>query len=312
MQVVIAGGSGFIGVHLARSLAATGHQVVILSRSGGVPPGGAAERVRWDPGDVTGPWASAVAGADAVVNLAGTSIANGRWTPARKALLRSSRLAATNALVRAIERAPQGRRPRVLVSASAIGFYGDRGAEVLTERSQPGADFLAALCQEWEGAARGAERLGVRVALLRTGIVLDRDGGALPRMLLPFRLLAGGPLGSGTQWTSWIHVDDEVGILRHAIEQDSASGPLNATAPNPVTMRDMAASIGRALGRPSWLPAPAFALKLALGEMAGPLLLASQRVLPEATLASGYTFRFTGLDGALRDLLGGSRASPAA
>ncbi len=305
MRVVAAGATGFIGTPLCAALVAAGHAVQVLSRSPArhapsLPPGVTA--LPWDPGQPDGDWAGAVAGADAVVNLAGASIASGRWTPARKELLRSSRLAATSALVRAIARAPERSRPRVLVSASAIGYYGDRGDETLTERSRPGNDFLARLCVEWEAAAREAESLGLRVVTPRFGLVLGKGGGALPRMALPFRLFVGGPVGSGRQWVSWIHLDDVVGLVRYALERE-VRGALNGTAPSPVRQADFASSLGRALGRPSWAPVPAFVLRRVLGELADGLLLPSQRVVPSATLDAGYAFRHSDLLAALQAAL---------
>jgi uncharacterized protein (TIGR01777 family) len=306
MRIVAAGATGFIGAPLCADLVRAGHTIQVLTRNPdrarrGLP--GSVEVIRWDPPNVGGPWLDAVEGADAVINLSGESIASGRWTAARKAALHTSRVGTTTAVVEAMAQAPEGQRPGVLVNASAIGYYGNRGEETLMEASTPGQDFLARLCIDWEAAARRAESLGVRVALLRTGLVLGPGGGVLQRLVLPFRFFAGGPLGSGRQWVSWIHLDDEIGIIRHALEHEQVRGPLNGTAPSPVRMRDLASAIGRTLGRPSWLPAPAFALRLALGELADTLILASQRVLPAATQAAGYQFRYTDLDAALRAIL---------
>ena len=306
MRIVAAGATGFIGSPLCAELVRAGDSVQVLTRNPGLIRRGlpdAVELLHWDPPNVGGAWVEAVKGADAVVNLAGENIASGRWTQQRKVALRTSRIGSTNAIVDAIAQAPEAQRPKVLVNASAIGYYGNRGEETLMEASPPGQDFLARLCADWETAARRAEPLGVRVAVLRTGLVLGPGGGVLQRLVLPFRLFAGGPLGTGQQWVSWIHLGDEIGIIRHVLEHEQVRGPLNGTAPNPVRMRDLSRAIGRTLGRPSWLPAPAFALRLALGEMGDVVVLTSQRVLPAATQAAGYQFRFADLDTALQDIL---------
>ena len=307
MRIIIAGGSGFLGRALANSLTAAGHRVQILTRQSLAPPASGAgkplERIAWTPdGTANGSWASSCAGADVIVNLAGESIAGGRWTSARKARLRGSRLHATRSLVRFIAEAEQP--PAAFVSASAIGFYGDRGADTLAEDARPGEDFLAKLAVAWEHDAAAAESERTRVVLLRTGIVLDPQEGALAKMLAPFRLFAGGPFGSGRQFMSWIHRDDWVSLARWAIETPGARGPLNLTAPNPATNADFARALGRALNKPALIPTPGFALKLILGEMAGPLLLNSQRVVPARALAGGFRFAHPTLDEALASLLG--------
>ena len=316
MRVVIAGGTGLIGSALARRLQREGREVIVLTRSAaasGVGGGGGAgvgdgplRYVAWTaapvgPGEPRPPWWEVVAGAAAVVNLAGASIAAGRWTPRQKQRIRESRLQATRALVQAIEAAEP--RPAVLVSGSAVGYYGPRGDEVVDEATPAGDDFLSRVCVAWEAEARKAAVAGVRVALVRTGLVLAREGGALPRLVLPFRLGAGGPLGSGRQWMPWIHLDDLVALLVFLIERPGLEGPFNGTAPNPVRNRDFARSLGRVLGRPSWLPAPAFALRLALGEMADALLLSGQRAVPRRAQQAGFRFRFPEVEPALRDLL---------
>jgi hypothetical protein len=300
MRIVIAGGSGFLGSALSESLAAAGHRLQILTRRPAAA--GPFERVTWTPdGTANGLWTAPCSGADIIVNLAGASIAAGRWTPRRKAQLRDSRILATRSLARFVLESEQP--PAALVSASAIGVYGDRGEETLTESARPGRDFLAQLGAEWETAALAAQGDRTRVVLLRTGIVLDPREGALAKMLTPFRLFAGGPFGSGRQFMSWIHRDDWVSLAKWAVETPEVRGPVNLTAPNPVTNADFARALGRALGRPAFVPAPGFALKLALGEMAGPLLLYSQRVVPARALEGGFRFAHPALDEALADLL---------
>jgi uncharacterized protein (TIGR01777 family) len=302
VRVVVSGGTGFIGSALCHALVAAGHEPVVLSRDltrarQRLGAGVAVEK--WEPGN-GGDWQRVVDGADAVVNLAGESIAARRWTPAQKAVLRSSRIDGTRSLVEAIGRAT--RRPAVFLSASATGYYGAR-SEPVTENDPPGHDFLAELCQEWEAAAGQAEPFGVRVALVRTGVVLGQGGGALARMLLPFRLFVGGPFGSGRQGFPWVHRADVVGIYAWALETESVAGPLNATGPELLDNRQFCRTLGRVLGRPCWLPAPGFALKLALGEMAEPLLLEGQMVVPRRTEQLGYRFRFPTAEAALRDVV---------
>jgi uncharacterized protein (TIGR01777 family) len=302
MKIVIAGGSGFLGQALSERLVADGHQVMVLTRAGGSgrPWEGPRSTASWTPNGAAGGWATAIEGCDAVVNLAGTSIGDGRWAPARKAEILESRRHATNSLVAAI--AAARRRPAVFVSASAQGFYADRGDEELGEDAAPGRDFLADVCIRWEADACKASET-CRVVTLRTGIVLAADGGALPRMALPFKLFAGGPFGSGRQFMSWIHLDDWVGIVRLALTDERVRGPVNLGSPAPVRNRDFAAALGRALGRPSWLPTPALALRLALGEMAQPLLLASTRMVPAVALSCGYRFKHAEVGAALEALL---------
>jgi len=252
------------------------------------------------PGD----WMSTLSDCDAVVHLAGENIFARRWNDAFKTLLRDSRVRSTQHVVQALARSPRTLQgtPKVLVNASAIGYYGPRGDEELTEEAAPGSDALARICIEWEQAARAAEALGVRVALVRIGIVLDRQGGALAKMLTPFRLFAGGPAGSGRQWMSWIHHDDLVGLFLLALDNENATGPLNGTAPNPVTNKEFAQTLGRVLHRPSFLPTPGIALRLGLGEVAQ-VILEGQRVMPKRALALGYSFRFPTLEPALADVL---------
>ncbi len=296
MRVFVTGVTGLIGRALAASLARDGHEVVGLSRSGssdGLPPG--TRVVRGDPA-IAGPWQEELAGCDACVNLAGEPVAGGRWTDERRKRIRDSRVLSTRNVAAAV-----GGSLGVLVNGSAIGYYGPCGDAVVDESFPPGNDFLAHVAVEWEEAARPAARRG-RLVLVRTGIVLAAEGGALPKLVLPFKLLAGGPIGDGGFWQSWIHLADQVGILRLALEDGAAEGPMNATAPDPVRNRDLARSLGRVLRRPSLLVAPAFAVRAALGEMAE-VVLASQRVVPRRALSLGYRFRWPALEPALRDLL---------
>jgi uncharacterized protein (TIGR01777 family) len=302
MKIVIAGGSGFLGRGLSGRLVADGHQVLVLTRGGGPskPWDGPGSTATWVPDGTAGDWASAIDGADAVVNLAGASIGDERWTKGRKAAILDSRVDATRSLVAAV--AGLGRPPSVLVSASAQGYYGDRRDEELAEDAAPSRDFLAGVCVRWEAEARKAADK-CRVVTLRTGIVLAADGGALPRMLTPFRLGAGGPFGSGRQYMSWIHFDDWVGIVLLAVADAHVHGPVNLGSPAPVRNREFAAALGRALHRPSLVRTPALALRVALGEMAQPLLLASTRMVPAAALAAGYRFKYTDVARALEAAL---------
>ncbi len=255
--------------------------------------------MEWNP--ATGALGGAAVGADAVVNLAGAPIADGRWTEERKKLLRTSRVDSTDALVNALAR--MAIRPRVLISASAIGFYGNRGEEKLTEDSAPGSDFLSAVARDWEASAMKAEAIGVRVVRARFGVVLAKEGGALPQMVRPFKFGAGGKLGSGHQWVSWVTLADVVRILRLALEEGSIRGALNVVSPQPVRNEELTREIARVLHRPAIFAAPEFALKLVLGEMAGPLLLASQRVLPARLEKLGYKFIHPELGSALEATL---------
>lgn len=304
MKVVVAGGTGFLGRPLVAALTARGDAVTVLSRGEAVALPPAARSLRWLTADADeGAWRRAVAAADAVVNLAGTSLADRRWTPSHKERILQSRLRATGALVAAMADGAAG--PRTLVSASAVGYYGACGDEPISDADPPaaGSDFLAGVCIAWEAAAREAESLGARVVLLRTGLVLGADGGALARLAMPFRLFVGGPLGDGRQWLPWIHRDDAVALVRHTLERDDLSGPVHVTAPTPVTNRAFATALGRALRRPAFLPAPGLALRLALGEMADALLLAGQRALPDRAVESGFAYVYGGLDAALADLV---------
>lgn len=310
MKIVIAGGTGFLGSPLAEVYAEEGHEVRVLTR--GLAPGESRHdsgtgvpgvtRLGWLPNGESGPWAEALHGADAVINLAGESIADGRWTPPRKAALRDSRILATRSLVAAVTAAKA--TPRVFVSGSAVGYYGARGDQPLTEASPPGDDFLASLCVDWEQEARRAAPSGTRLALLRTGIVIERSGGALAKMLTPFKLFAGGPMGSGRQYMSWIHRLDWLELVRWIVETPDVSGPINATAPHPVTNRHFSRALGRALHRPALVPVPGFALKIALGEMADSLVT-GQRVIPERAKTLGFHFRYPEIEQAFRGIFEG-------
>jgi uncharacterized protein len=303
MTIVIAGGTGFLGRALTDALTAAGHDVVVLTRGGGdarLSGAGRVRRVSWTPDGSAGAWAPVVGSCDALVNLAGESIAAGRWTDARKRAILESRVLATRSLVNAIAAAK--RPPGVFLSASGQNYYGEHGDEEVTEASRPGRDFMADVCIQWEAEARRAAGR-TRVVLLRTGLVLSASEGALPRMLLPFKLFGGGPLGSGRQYMSWIHWRDWVGIAAWLLGAASIDGPVNLSAPAPVRNGEFSGTIGRVLHRPSWLPAPAFAIRTAIGEMADGLLFTSIRMVPRRVLDGGYAFQFPALEAALRDVL---------
>jgi uncharacterized protein (TIGR01777 family) len=297
MKVIIAGGSGWIGRALSRSLTMDGHDVIVLSRSSQTING--VRSVRWD-GATLGPWALEIDGADAIVNLTGASIAQERWSPTRKAELIRSRIGPASVLVQAIQAA--GQRPAVFVQGSAVGYYGDQGDTILGENAGPGSDFLAGLVIGWEAVAEATTDLGVRLVLSRTAVVLGQNGGALPRMALAFRLFLGGSLGSGQQWFPWIHKDDVVGLIAFALANPLVEGPINAVAPESVRANEFAQTLGEVLGRPSWLPAPRIALRIALGEVAD-ALLASQHVVPDAAERLGYVFTYPNLKPALEAVL---------
>ena len=301
MKILVTGSTGLVGTALGSALARNGNTVCRLVRPQSKSPASGKDGfdVAWNP--ATGELGGAGVGADAVVNLAGASIAEGRWTEERKELLRTSRIHTTRALVNAL--AKMSARPRVLVSASAIGIYGDRGDEPLTEESKAGTDFLAGLAQEWEAEARKAEALGIRVVVARFGIILANQGGALPKMMLPFKFGAGGKLGSGKQWMSWVTIEDVVAILKFAIENSSVRGAVNVVAPQALQNAEFTKVLAKSMHRPALFPAPAFALRLALGEMADALLLSSQRVAPQALEKLGYRFQHADLASALKTLI---------
>lgn len=293
MKIVIAGGTGFIGRPLVERLLANSHTVAVLSRdAAGVRKG---RGLNWD-GRTQGTWSAEVAEAEVVINLAGENIADGRWTAERKRRLVDSRVHATEALVTAMQQQPE--RPRTFISASATGFYGSRGDERLDENAPHGEGFLAELTQKWEAAARAAEPIA-RLVVLRFGIALAGDGGALAKMLPPFRLGAGGPTGTGEQWMSWIDRDDVVAAVVWAAGNDGARGVYNVTAPEPARNRDFTKALGRALNRPAVIPTPAFALRLMFGEMADEALLSGQRVVPSRLQAEGFTFAHPQLEESL-------------
>ena len=294
MKILISGSSGLVGKALLSALRGEGHTVARLVRPGGaLSPGD----VLWDPMAATMDTA-AMEGTDAVVHLSGASIAGGRWTPARKAVLRSSRIDTTRVLVDSLINLRT--KPSVLVCASATGYYGNRGDEILTESSSPGTDFLSLLARDWEGEAARAEMNGIRTAILRFGLILSADGGALHQMLLPFRLGLGGRFATGTQWMPWIALEDVIAIAKLAIADARFCGPWNVVAPNPVRNSEFTRVLADVLHRPAIFTVPAFALRLALGEMSEALLLASQRAVPARLLAMQHKFRFEMLDTALQ------------
>lgn len=301
MRVLITGGSGLIGRALATDLARDGNEIIILGRRPerviGLPRNVRAEK--WD-GRTTEGWHSLANGADAIVNLAGEDISSKRWSDERKLAIRQSRLNASQAVVQAVKAAVN--KPAVVIQASGIGYYGPCGNEEITEETPPGHDFLAKLATDWEASTASLEALGVRRVVIRTGVVLSIAGGAFPRMLLPFKFFVGGRLGNGRQWFPWIHIADEVGAIRFLIENKTARGPFNLTAPVPLNNAGFSRLLGKQLHRPSLIPTPAFALQLVFGEMAT-ILLDGQRALPKRLLQLGYTFRFPEADMALRDLL---------
>jgi len=295
MNILISGSSGLVGSALVPSLVAHGHKIMRLVRRQGAT---GTPEIHWDPAGTLDP--AALDGFDAVIHLAGESIA-ARWTPARKARIRDSRVQGTRTVATAMAKC--ARPPGILICASAVGYYGDRGEEILTEASPPGTGFLAETCREWEAASAAALAVGVRVVPLRFGIILSKNGGALKMMLPPFRLGLGGRLGSGRQYMSWISIEDVVGVIQHALTNESLKGPANAVSPVTVTNAEFTQTLGRVLGRPTILPVPTLAVRTLFGEMGQELLLASQGVLPERLRQSGYSFRHPELEQALRALL---------
>jgi uncharacterized protein len=299
MKIAITGATGFIGSLLAEKLWNQRHQLVLLSRN---PPRETnvpkQKWVAWNPGSASD-WEESLEGVDGIFNLAGEPIAAKRWSKPQKERISSSRIQSTKAVVNAIAKAKD--KPKFLISSSAVGYYGPRGDEAITEDTAPGNDYLSGVCVAWEEEARKAEVYGVRVALVRTGIVLDKGKGALAKMVPPFKLFAGGPLGSGTQWMPWIHIEDQIGLLLFLMENQNARGPFNATAPNPVTMAEFCKTLGDVLNRPSWATIPGGLLTLLVGEMAE-MLLNGQNALPQAALKLGYQFKYPALLPALKSL----------
>ncbi|MFQ5739347.1 MAG: TIGR01777 family oxidoreductase [Acidobacteriota bacterium] len=302
MRIAVTGATGLIGHALYQQLFGHEHQFILLARN----PEEAQSRfsgariVQWEAAAGPPP-KEPLEGVEVVVHLAGESIAAGRWTEARKRAIRTSRIEGTRNLVKGLSCLASP--PRVLVSGSAVGYYGDRGNELLDESSRPGSGFLADVCRQWEREALEATRLGIRVVLLRTGIVLSARGGALAQMLPPFKMFLGGSLGSGRQWMSWIHLEDEVELILTAIRNESVEGPLNATSPHPRTNKEFSKSLGKVLRRPAFMPVPGFALRMLMGEMAQCLLLEGQRVLPKKAGQIGFQFKHPRLESALRNLI---------
>ncbi len=302
MKIVLSGSGGLIGEPLIRELSKS-HEISILKRHLPLKANTrSTQEFFWNPKDHGGPWTGLIDGADAVINLCGENIAKGRWTDPRKEALRDSRLEPTAALVEAVAQAKN--KPKIFINASAVGFYGARDEKPLDEQAQAGFGFLPDLCAEWEKEVEKISQFNVRLITLRTGIVLSKKGGALAKMIPPFQLFAGGPLGSGKQMMSWIHIDDEVSAIIKCLEDSKISGPVNLTAPNPVSMKQFSSTLGKALKRPSIMPVPGIALKVLLGEMAE-MLLTGQNVIPSKLQSAGFRFRFPTLEGALQNLLQG-------
>ena len=303
MKIVLFGGSGFLGRRLIPKLLSKVHTVILVSRRPELVGRNIVPFVDVKEWSTPEKLASVIDGTDAVINLTGESIGTMRWSDARKKKLLASRIETTRSIVEAIGRT--SRKPSVLLNASAVGYYGNVENDNVTENHPPGNDFLADLCVRWEAEASKAEPMGVRVVLPRTGIVLAKDGGALQRMLIPFRMFVGGPLGSGKQWFPWIHIDDEIDAMIYALEHSEISGPINLVAPESVTMRRFCFTLGKTMHRPSWAPVPAFILKIILGEMAESLVLGGQKVSSQKLIESGYQFKFSRIDEALAEILGG-------
>lgn len=299
MKILLAGATGFIGRALRKKLCSAGHEVTVLIRKKCPEATGAETLVVWN-GESPGDWMTRLDGVDVVINLAGENIAAKFWTAARKQAILSSRVDATRAIVNAIAHAKK--KPTVLINASAVGYYGDVPEGELTEASGAGHGFLAATCEQWEAEARKAELSGTRVVLARLGPVIGERGGILSKMLPPFRLFMGAPLGTGRQWISWVHLDDVIGACLFMIGHGDLSGAVNVTAPNAVTMREFSSTLAKTLRRPCWPPVPGFFLKLAMGEMAM-LVLSGQKVAPEKLLRAGYRFRHESLASALKTIL---------
>ncbi len=300
MRVIVAGGSGLIGRALVASLAKDGHEVLVLSRKPedvkNLPKNARAEK--WDGRSAQG-WGQLVNGADAIVNLAGATLSE-RWSDSQKKAIRESRVNAGKAIVEAVKAA--GQQPRVVIQSSAVGYYGPRGAEEIGEEASAGSDFLAGICKDWEASTAELDSLGIRRVITRTGVVLDKHGGALPRMVMPVKMFIGGPLGNGQQYFPWIHLQDEVAAMRWLIDNPNAHGVYNLSAPQPLTNKEFTQAVGKVLGRPTFMPVPAFAVKMLFGEMSS-LVLDGQREVPQRLLKEGFRFKFTDAAAALRDVL---------
>ena len=302
-RVVVTGATGLIGREVCATLIAKGYEVVVFSRdpqSARAKVPGAADYIAWTPSE-TGPWTTAIDGAHGVISLAGASIAGQRWTPEHKRAILDTRVIGTRGLVKAMAAAQEP--PKVFVSGSAIGYYGARDDTPLDERASAGVGFLTEVVKAWEAEALKAEPLGIRTALIRTGVVLDKREGALPQMALPFKFFAGGPVLPGTQWVSWIHHADEVGLIVLALENDQARGPINAVAPGAQMYKDFARVLGRVMHRPSWAPVPGFAVRIVVGE-AAELVTTGQRVIPKQAQELGYRFAYPTSESALSEIFG--------
>ncbi len=300
MRVIITGGTGLIGTALTKLLSSNNHEIFILTRRFPDNPKlrAGVQHVQWDAATAEG-WGHLVDGADAVINLAGEGIADGRWSEERKRRIYASRVNAGKAVMEAITAAAT--KPKVLIQASGVDYYGPHYDEILTEDAAPGSGFLAQVCFDWEASTAEAERLGVRRAVIRSGVVLSNDGGAWPRIVLPFKLFAGGPIGSGNQYWPWIHIDDEVQAIRFLIDNENASGAFNLSAPAPLTNKEFAVTLGKVMGRPAFFPVPSAALKIAFGEMST-VLLDGKRAVPHHLLELGYSFKYPTAEAAFRDL----------
>jgi len=302
-KVIITGASGFIGKALCRHLIEVGYDVVGLSRNpdrGSNLLVGQVNVVKWDARSAT-EWRDYADGAYAIVNLAGENIGSGRWTKQRKERILKSRLDAGKAVVEAVEKVKT--KPQVVIQSSGIGYYGDSGDEIVDETSRPGSGFLVEVAKQWERTTEQVKSFGVRHIVIRTGVVLGKDEGFLPRVMMPFRFFVGGHIGSGKQWISWIHIDDEVRAIRFLMERESLEGAFNLSAPNPITSRDFSKALGKAMKRPAWLPVPGFVLRLFMGEMADELILSGQKAMPKRLQESKYEFRYSEAEAALREIL---------
>lgn len=299
MKIVLAGCTGFIGSVLVEELLKEKHELYLLTRNPDTKKDDRVYFLKWDAESVEG-WASEVDGADAVINLTGESIADKRWTDAQKKKIVESRVLSTRVIVDAILKSKK--KPAVYINASAVGYYGAVPDGEVIEETKAGDNFLAKTCLAWEAEAKRGDVEGVRAVQLRIGVVLEKDGGALKKMIPPFKLFAGGPLGSGKQWMPWIHRDDVIEIIKFALSNKNISGPINTTAPNPVRMKEFCQELGKALDRPSWAPVPSIALKVLLGEMAD-MLLGGQKAVPEKLLKEDYQFKYSEIDKALKAIL---------